>query len=248
MLTQNQPIQSEQPLTETVTADFSIVPGSARQNPAKEWVRRGLDTVVALLLAILAAPLLLAVALAIKATSPGPLFYRQVRVGRGGQLFQIWKFRTMYPNAESGGPAVTASDDRRITPIGRRLRDWKLDELPQLWNVLKGDMSLVGPRPQVPRFVGCYRPSLRGIVLGVRPGITGPAALHFCREERLLADKSDRESFYIAEVLPVKLDMDVRYVQTRSLRGDFRILRQTVRLFSCATVRRLRQYWALKKH
>ena len=204
-------------------------------------LRRGVDLCLAVGLLGLAAPLLVGIALAVKATSPGPLFFRQERVGRGGRLFLIWKFRTMRADADAHGPAVTASDDGRITPLGRRLRGWKMDELPQLWNVLRGDMSLVGPRPQVPRFVERYGPALRGIVLGVRPGMTGPTALCFRHEERLLADKADREDFYIAEVLPVKLEMDARYVQTRSLRGDFRILTQTARVFAAASLRRLRQ-------
>jgi len=205
-------------------------------------LRRLLDSALALALILLLGPLLLTIAILIRVTSRGPLFYCQKRVGRGGQLFDICKFRTMLPQAEHLGPSVTSSDDARVTPVGRYLRHTKMDELPQLWNVIRGDMSLVGPRPQVPRLVDCFDPARRDIVLHVRPGITGPTALRFRREESLLAGKADREGFYITQILPAKLEMDVRYVQTRSLSGDLRILTQTAWLFSFAPLR-----WAIHK-
>ena len=192
-------------------------------------LRRALDVGGSLLLLTLSAPVLLLVALAIKLSSPGPVFYRQERVGRGGRLFFLWKLRTMRAEG-SGGPLVTAQDDVRITPAGRRLRSWKLDELPQLFNVIKGDMSLVGPRPQVPRFVDRFDPERREIVLSVRPGITGPTALYFRHEEYLLAGQADREEVYLAHILPVKLQMDAEYVRVRSLRGDLRVLADTLYL------------------
>ena len=193
-------------------------------------LRRGLDVALAALLLLLAAPTLLWAALAIKLSSPGPVFYRQERVGHGGRLFQIWKLRTMQTSPDAAGPLVTAQDDSRITPTGRRLRSWKLDELPQLFNVLCGDMSLVGPRPQVPRFVDCFELKRREIVLSVRPGITGPTALYFRHEEFLLDGQADREQCYIAHLLPVKLQMDAEYVRTRSLQGDLRVLANTLHL------------------
>jgi lipopolysaccharide/colanic/teichoic acid biosynthesis glycosyltransferase len=174
-------------------------------------------------------PALLWAAAAIKISSPGPVFYRQERVGRGGRLFSIWKLRTMRLSA-AGGPLVTALDDARITPLGRRLRSWKLDELPQLFNVICGDMSLVGPRPQVPRFVDRFDPERRRIVLSVRPGITGPTALYFRHEEYLLAGQADREHIYFAHLLPLKLEMDAAYVRARSLRGDLRVMADTLYL------------------
>ena len=192
-------------------------------------LRRALDIGTAVLLLTLSAPVLLWAALAVKLTSPGPVFYRQARVGRGGRLFSIWKLRTMRLSA-AGGPLVTAQDDGRITPMGRRLRSWKLDELPQLFNVIRGDMSLVGPRPQVPRFVDCFEPKLRESVLSVRPGITGPTALYFRHEEFLLSGQADRERFYITHILPIKLQMDAEYVQRRSLRSDLAILADTLHL------------------
>lgn len=217
-------------------------------HPTDSAFRRLLDAGIALLLLVALSWLFALVALAVKLTSRGSLFYRQKRVGQDGKLFEICKFRTMYPNADRHGPSVTSADDSRITPIGRRLRNWKLDELPQLFNVLKGEMSLVGPRPQVPRFVDCFDPCLRSIVLHVRPGITGPTALHFRHEETMLADQPDRETFYIEKILPVKLEMDVQYVQTRSLRKDLRILTETVWLFSLGSVKRVLTSKGLRKH
>ncbi len=192
-------------------------------------LRRALDVGISLLLLILSLPVLLAAAAAIKLSSPGPVFYRQERVGQGGRLFQIWKLRTMRLSA-AGGPLVTAQDDVRITPTGQRLRSWKLDELPQLLNVICGDMSLVGPRPQVPRFVECFDPQRREIVLSVRPGITGPTALYFRHEEYLLAGQADREQVYLAHLLPVKLEMDAEYVRACSFQGDLRVLADTLYL------------------
>ncbi len=192
---------------------------------------RGLDLGAAALLLLLCAPVLLWAAIAVALTSPGPVLYRQERVGRGGRLFQIWKFRTMFAavpsRAAPEGPLVTAQDDPRITPVGRHLRSWKLDELPQLFNVLRGDMSLVGPRPQVPRFVDCFDPGLRRVALSVRPGMTGPTALFFRHEEFLLSGQPQREQFYLSQIMPVKLQMDAEYVRRRSLRYDLQVLADT---------------------
>lgn len=201
-------------------------------------LRRLLDILVAgALLALLALPFAV-ICLVIVCTSPGAPIFRQKRVGRDGRLFKICKFRTMYVNADQHGPSVTSADDARVTPIGRWLRDHKLDELPQLINVFIGEMSLVGPRPQVPRFVEHFDARLRHVVLAVRPGITGPTTLHFRDEERLLADKPNREDFYIRQILPTKLAMDVQYVQTRCLSNDLRVLAETIRLFSVALARK----------
>ena len=216
--------------------------------PADSLIRRLLDAGIALTLLILLSPVLLFAALLVLLTSRGSLLYRQKRVGRDGQLFDICKFRTMDAGADRRGPSVTSADDSRITPAGRFLRRSKLDELPQLWNVVRGDMSLVGPRPQVPRFVECFDPSLRRLVLHVRPGITGPTALHFRHEESLLADKVDRESFYIEQILPVKLEMDAEYVRNRSIGSDMRILTQTALIFSFAPVKRALSFRETRKH
>lgn len=217
-------------------------------HPTDKAIRRLLDTGIALTLLILLSPVLILVSLLVLLTSRGFLLYRQKRVGLDGRLFEICKFRTMTAGADRHGPSVTSADDCRITPVGRFLRRSKLDELPQLWNVVKGDMSLVGPRPQVPRFVECFDPSLRQIVLHVRPGITGPTALHFRHEEALLADKTDRESYYIEQILPIKLEMDADYVRNRSLRSDMRILTQTAWMFSLAPVKRALSFQGTRKH
>lgn len=224
------------------TAYSSAMP----QSGDSPTLRRSLDIIVAGLLIIILSVVFLLITLWIWCTSSGPAIFRQKRVGRDGRLFDIWKFRTMHVDADLCGPSVTSTDDPRVTKVGRFLRNSKLDELPQLINVLIGNMSLVGPRPQVPRFVEHFDPSLRPLVLSVRPGITGPTTLHYRYEESLLADKPDREDYYIQKILPTKLAMDAHYVQTRSLRDDVRILGKTVRLFTAALARRLFKLPAFK--
>ena len=188
-------------------------------------VRRALDmTLAALALLVLAIPMV-AIALLIGCTSPGPVLFRQQRVGRGGSLFNLLKFRTM--RAGASGLSVTAGSDNRITPIGKHLRQWKLDELPQLVNVLLGDMSIVGPRPEVPGYVRYYTEAQRE-VLDVLPGITGPSQLLFRNEETLLMEPADPEAFYIETLLPMKLATDLYYVQRRRLSDDARVVWQTV--------------------
>lgn len=227
----------------TVSLSAAPLPDTVHR---ERFARRTLDVAIALALLLVSFPLFLILCFVVCATSPGAPFFRQTRVGRGGRTFRIWKFRTMYAGTQTQGPAVTAADDCRITPLGRWLRDNKLDELPQLFNVLKGDMSLVGPRPQVPRFVERFDPVRRTLVLAVRPGITGPTTLHFRSEERMLGGRLDREDYYIQTILPVKLDMDVQYVRTRSLAGDLGVLGQTLHLFSSALLARLLRHNAAK--
>jgi lipopolysaccharide/colanic/teichoic acid biosynthesis glycosyltransferase len=171
-------------------------------------------------------PLLALASIGIAVTSPGPILFRQQRVGRGGSLFTLYKLRTM--RFSSTGPDVTARGDPRITPLGRLLRRTKLDELPQLWNVLRGDMGLVGPRPEVPQYVNVDDP-LWQRVLEVRPGITDPATLRLRDEESLLgAVDGDLERFYRQELLPSKLREYVSYLDRRSWRTDVEILLRTV--------------------
>jgi lipopolysaccharide/colanic/teichoic acid biosynthesis glycosyltransferase len=170
-------------------------------------------------------PLILVIALLVLLLSGRPVVYRAERVGRGGRTFPLLKFRTM--TAGAGGSAVTARADPRITPLGRVLRRSKLDELPQLFNVLRGDMSLVGPRPEDPRFVALYSPAQRE-VLSVRPGITSPAALRYRHEESLLAASGDAcDARYVEEFMRPKLALDLDYVRRRSLWLDLWILCQT---------------------
>lgn len=175
---------------------------------------------------VMTSPILLAAAIAVKLSSPGPAFYRGPRVGKDGREFLILKLRTMRPGADRQGPAVTAADDPRITAVGRVLRRTKLDELPQLINVLRGEMSLVGPRPEDPKYVALYTPEQRR-VLSVRPGITGPTALTFVDEEELLRG-ADAQAVYLAEVMPQKLAVDLEYVDRASLGGDLRLMARTV--------------------
>ena len=169
-------------------------------------------------------PVLLAIALAIKLDSPGPVFFRQTRVGRGGAEFRIHKFRTMVHRPEAAGPALTVGEDRRITRVGRWLRDRRIDELAQLIDVLRGTMSLVGPRPEVPHYVAHYPPALRDKVLSVRPGITDPASLAFRDEATLLARAADPEREYIEVVLPAKLALAADYVDHAGTWRDLQVI------------------------
>jgi lipopolysaccharide/colanic/teichoic acid biosynthesis glycosyltransferase len=169
--------------------------------------KRMFDVVVAGLALVLLSPLLLVLALCIRLDSPGPVFFRQERVGRHGRIFRIHKFRTMVPDAEARGLPLTVGRDPRVTRVGAFLRSSKLDELPQLIDVLQGTMSLVGPRPEVPRYVQHYPPALREKVLSVRPGITDLASIAYRRESELLARAGDPERAYVEEVLPQKLDL-----------------------------------------
>jgi len=190
--------------------------------------KRLFDIAFALLALLLLGPLLLLVALWVRLDSPGPVFFRQQRVGRGGQLFDIVKFRTMRTGAEAMGPQITVGQDTRITHAGAWLRRSKVDELPQFINVLRGDMSVVGPRPEVPRYVAQYPADVRQAVLSVRPGITDLASIEFRDESALLARSSDPERTYVEQILPAKLRHAQEYVRTRSLWLDLRIIARTV--------------------
>ncbi len=169
-------------------------------------------------------PLLLAMALWIKLDSPGPVLFRQTRVGRGGRDFRICKFRTMTVDAEASGPQLTVGADRRITRSGAWLRKYKVDEIPQFFNVVLGDMSIVGPRPEVRRYVDLYAPQVRETVLSVRPGITDLASIEYRDENALLAASADPERTYIEQVMPAKLALCERYIRERSFLGDLRII------------------------
>jgi lipopolysaccharide/colanic/teichoic acid biosynthesis glycosyltransferase len=176
---------------------------------------------------LLLAPLLLALALWVRLDSPGPALFRQVRVGRRGVPFAILKLRTMRA-ATDGGAQLTVGEDARITRAGRFLRRSKLDELPQLINVVLGSMSLVGPRPEVPRYVACWPDEARRTVLSVRPGVTDWAALLYRDENAILGRAADPERTYVETILPVKLRCYRRYVRERSFGGDLRILWRTL--------------------
>jgi lipopolysaccharide/colanic/teichoic acid biosynthesis glycosyltransferase len=191
--------------------------------------KRLFDLVLAGLGLIVLSPLLLAIAVWIKLDSTGPVFFRQERVGRGGRPFRIHKFRTMVADADRRGAQLTVGADARITKAGHALRRSKLDELPQLIDVLVGTMSLVGPRPEVPRYVALYPPELRDKVLSVRPGITDPASIEYRDESTLLARAADPERVYIEQVMPAKLRFAAGYVDRMSLLNDVRVIGSTLR-------------------
>ncbi|RMI27473.1 MAG: sugar transferase [Calditrichaeota bacterium] len=190
-------------------------------------LKRGFDIVFALLGLILFVPLMGVVAVLILITDPGPIFYRAPRVGRGGRLFRMIKFRTMVKNADKIGPAVTAGNDPRITPLGRFLRKSKWDELPSLWNVLIGDMSFVGPRPENPDSARQYSPEQKR-VLSVKPGITSLATIKYRHEEEILEKAESLEEAYY-EIMQDKLAIELDYIKNQSLANDIRIIFQTIR-------------------
>ena len=189
-------------------------------------MKRAFDSVVALVGLVATSPFVLVAAALVKLESRGPAFYRGIRVGRDGRPFHVFKLRTMREGADQQGPAVTGTGDPRVTSVGRVLRRTKLDELPQLMNVLRGEMSLVGPRPEHPDFVKGYSQEQRQ-VLSVRPGITSPTSLAFIDEEDLLegGDSVDR---YVKEVMPQKLALDLQYMRTATFAGDLEILGKTI--------------------
>jgi lipopolysaccharide/colanic/teichoic acid biosynthesis glycosyltransferase len=191
------------------------------------WPSRALDLGLTVALLPLVAPLAALVALAVLADSPGPILYRSVRVGRDGRRFEMLKFRTMCHGA--AGPAVSTDGDPRYTPIGRLLSAMRLDELPQAWNVLRGQMRLVGPRPEVERYVLEQADAYRR-VLAVPPGLTGPTQLAFADEGKRLALAADPDVVYRRELLPQKVALDLEYVQGGSLWGDLKAVAATFRV------------------
>ena len=205
-----------------------MTPGARPMSQRGATAKRAMDLALTLAALPLALPLMAVIALWVRLDSPGPALFRQERVGRGGVPFRIHKFRTMHVD-EGAGPQLTAAGDARVTRAGRWLRRSKLDELPQLIDVLKGDMSLVGPRPEVPRYMALYDDDVRQQILSLRPGITDRAAIEFRDEERLLASASDPEAVYVQRIMPVKRRHYLDYVATHSLGGDLRILWDTLR-------------------
>lgn len=189
--------------------------------------KRLFDICASLIGIIFMLPIFLMIAVWIKLDSPGPIIFRQTRVGQFGREFTLYKFRSMVANAEALGKQVTAIDDRRITKIGKFLRKSKLDELPQLFNVLKGNMSLVGPRPEVPKYVALYTLKQRQ-VLEVPPGITDLASIKFRNESDLLAGKSNSEELYIQEIMPQKLELNLMYITQASVKFDLLIILRTL--------------------
>ncbi|MEQ1807382.1 MAG: sugar transferase [Burkholderiaceae bacterium] len=193
-------------------------------------LKRALDIAASAVGLLLLAPLLLVLALCVKLDSPGPVFFRQERVGRHGKSFRIFKFRTMREVQGEDDFRLAAAGDPRITRVGAWLRRSKLDELPQLIDVLRGTMSLVGPRPEVPRYVALYPPQQRAKVLSVRPGITDPASIAYRNEAALLQQAADAEREYVDVIMPAKLRHAENYVDTMSMATDLRVLGATLKV------------------
>ena len=206
--------------------DMEIAAVLARRRPQLA-AKRAMDIVLSAAALCVLWPVLLLIALAIVVDDPGPVFYRQVRVGRGGKPFRIFKFRTMVVDADKKGLSITVGRDSRITRVGVLLRKTKLDELAQLLNVLCGQMSFVGPRPEVPRYVELYTPYQRQVLL-VRPGITDYASIAYRNENDLLAGADDPEKMYIETIMPDKIELNMKYLREISPLADLRLILKTV--------------------
>lgn len=190
-------------------------------------MKRAFDLTASLIGVAILLPLFVVVAVLIFFGDGWPVLFKQTRVGLNGAPFKVLKFRTMYKDAERAGQLTVSGRDPRITPSGYFLRKYKLDELPQLFNVIKGDMSLVGPRPEVPAYVELYTNDQKR-VLSVKPGITDAASLEFINENELLADADDPQKYYKEVILPRKLGLQLNYVDQRSFMGDLSIIVKTV--------------------
>jgi lipopolysaccharide/colanic/teichoic acid biosynthesis glycosyltransferase len=190
--------------------------------------KRTLDLIGAGVGVVMLAPVLALLGLLVKIEDWGPVFFRQERVGYRGRLFRMWKFRTMVPDAEALGLPLTVGRDSRVTRVGAWLRRLKLDELPQLFNVLVGDMSLVGPRPEVPRYVACYGAAERR-VLDLLPGVTDEASIRYADESTLLATAADPERAYLTEIVPEKIRLNLAYAARASVWTDVRLILATLR-------------------
>ncbi|MGB4972486.1 MAG: sugar transferase, partial [Cyclobacteriaceae bacterium] len=189
--------------------------------------KRIFDFIISLLGLILLTPFFVIIAMLIKSNSKGPVFYKQARVGKGGSLFKLFKFRTMQIGADKATAITVGHRDPRITAIGYYLRKFKLDELPQLINVLVGEMSLVGPRPELEKFVKLYDEQ-QIKVISVKPGITDYASIQFRNENEMLAGKPDPVDYYIKEIMPLKLDLNLQYIANQSFLTDLKIIGQTI--------------------
>lgn len=209
------------PHTDSLTADTQDV------KHKHIWTKRVFDVFFSLIALLLSSPFFLLGGTLAKLQSKGPMFYKAKRVGKGGILFEMYKFRTMVANADSIGGSLTTYRDVRVTRIGRFLRWTKLDELPNLINVIKGEMSLIGPRPEAPVYVKYYTETQRQ-VLQVKPGMTGPSQLANRDEEEKLKGQPDAEHYYITELMPRKLDLDLHYVATQSIVSDIGWLLKTL--------------------
>lgn len=188
--------------------------------------KRIFDLLVSVIMSVILLPLLMVLALGVKFSSKGPVFYMQERIGKNLQPFRIFKFRTMYTDADKKGLLTVGGRDPRVTSFGYFLRKYKLDELPQLFNVVFGEMSLVGPRPEVKRYVDMYSADQK-TVLEVKPGITDYASIEYANENELLGKADDPEKMYVEEIMPAKLDLNLKYVREQSFLVDLKIIFRT---------------------
>lgn len=191
-------------------------------------MKRLFDIFVSLNVLLFLLPFLIIVGLFVRCDTAGPVFFRQTRVGRDGRQFIIFKFRTMYHQPLNAGQEITIDYDARVTRAGHFLRHWKIDELPQLWNVLRGDMSIVGPRPEVPTYVELYPEQQRKIVLGIRPGLTDPASIKYRSEAKIMAGAQDPEKMYREVILPDKVSLYAEYAKNISFLTDVKIIIKTI--------------------
>ena len=215
------------------------MPGSMQNEKVKEYAgllshkkcslffKRLFDIVVSFLILLILSPVMLVLAIAIKLDSKGPVFYRQIRVGRYNKDFKIFKFRTMVQDADKKGLAITLNEDPRITRVGRLIRKCRLDEVSQLLNVLGGSMSFVGPRPEVRRYVEAYSPEGMATLL-VRPGVTAPSSIVFKDDDKILNSGGDPEQIYVEQILPEKTRLNLEYVARLSFWKDIKIMFQTL--------------------
>ncbi len=190
-------------------------------------MRRIFDILFSLTVLILTLPLNLLIAIAVKLSSQGPVLFVQDRVGRGEAVFRMYKFRSMHSSEAEDGSQLTVDGDTRITGIGNVIRRLKLDELPQFINVLAGDMTIVGPRPEVPRYVAEYEPWMREI-FEYKPGLTDPASIQYRNEPEMLADVENREQAYLTEMLPRKISVSLEYQKNRTLFSDLKVIGATI--------------------
>jgi lipopolysaccharide/colanic/teichoic acid biosynthesis glycosyltransferase len=190
-------------------------------------LKRLVDIIISLLGIIVLSPLFLLFFILIRIETKGNPLFKQIRVGKNGKMFHMYKFRSMTQNAESAGFITVGNNDMRITNVGKMLRKYKLDELPQLINVLIGNMSLVGPRPEVPKYVEIYTPEQLE-VLSVKPGITDYASIAYSNESELLALSPNPEKLYVEQILPTKLSLNLKYIQEQSIFTDFKIILKTI--------------------
>ena len=189
--------------------------------------KRTFDILACVMAAVILSPLCLCISLMVACGSKGGALYRQTRVGRNGKEFKLLKFRTMRQNADQSGQLITVGADQRITRIGKFLRKYKIDELPQFLNIIKGDMSIVGPRPEVPKYVALYDQRQKQ-VLSVRPGLTDYASIEYISESELLAQSDDPNRTYIEKIMPAKLELNLKYIEDQSIMEDLRLIFKTL--------------------